>query len=80
MFCENECYHFFKFFYFPDLSINFVDWLHQLCIENLVPGSNFQRRKMCLDVLSTLYEMFTPVEPAIKKRSSLGMSLFTLLK
>lgn len=55
-----------------DLSINFVDWLHRLCIENLVPGSNFQRRKMCLDVLNTLYEIFTPVDSAPKKRSSLG--------
>ncbi|KAK3600906.1 hypothetical protein CHS0354_013283 [Potamilus streckersoni] len=39
-----------------DLSIGFVDCLHELCISNLIPGSCYQRRKTSLDLLHVTYE------------------------
>ncbi|KAL3874710.1 hypothetical protein ACJMK2_037685 [Sinanodonta woodiana] len=39
-----------------DLSIGFVDCLHELCISNLIPGSCYQRRKTILDLLHVTYE------------------------
>ncbi|XP_014778953.1 thyroid adenoma-associated protein homolog [Octopus bimaculoides] len=52
-----------------DHSIEFVDWLHRLCTENLVPGSNFQRRKMCLEILNVIYEVFVLPDLSYKRKS-----------
>ena len=37
-------------------SISFVDWLHNLCIDNLLPGACYQRRKGSLDLLRVIYD------------------------
>ncbi|GAB1597484.1 thyroid adenoma-associated protein homolog [Argonauta hians] len=50
-------------------SIKFVDWLHRLCSENLVPGSNFQRRKMCLEILKIIKEVFVLPDLSTKRKS-----------
>ncbi|XP_053378455.1 thyroid adenoma-associated protein homolog [Mercenaria mercenaria] len=39
-----------------DCALDFVDWLHRLCIEFLLPGASYQRRKGSLDLLHVLYE------------------------
>ncbi|XP_062621565.1 tRNA (32-2'-O)-methyltransferase regulator THADA-like [Saccostrea cucullata] len=52
-----------------DVSLQFVEWLHTLCIDNLVPGSCYQRRKTCLEILSILYETFQYNEQAKQRKS-----------
>ncbi|KAL4237396.1 hypothetical protein ACF0H5_002114 [Mactra antiquata] len=39
-----------------DCAIEFVDWLHNLCISYLLPGASYQKRKGSLDLLHVLYE------------------------
>lgn len=39
-----------------DRSVLFVSWLHGVCIDCLVPGASYQRRKAGLDILHVLYE------------------------
>ena len=34
----------------------FVDWCHNLCIDNLLPGACYQRRKGSLDLLHVIYD------------------------
>ncbi|XP_052768692.1 thyroid adenoma-associated protein homolog isoform X2 [Mya arenaria] len=38
-----------------DRSLDFVSWLHGLCIGNLFAGASYQRRKCSLDLLHVLY-------------------------
>uniref|UniRef100_K1PGZ0 Thyroid adenoma-associated protein n=1 Tax=Magallana gigas TaxID=29159 RepID=K1PGZ0_MAGGI len=52
-----------------DVSLQFVEWLHTLCIDNLVPGACYQRRKICLEILSILYETFQYNEKAKQRKS-----------
>ncbi|XP_061173032.1 tRNA (32-2'-O)-methyltransferase regulator THADA-like [Saccostrea echinata] len=52
-----------------DVSLQFVEWLHTLCIDNLVPGSSYQRCKTCLEILSILYETFQYNENAKQRKS-----------
>lgn len=57
------------FFFFLDVSLHFVEWLHALCIDNLVPGACYQRRKICLEILAILYETFQYNEKAKQRKS-----------
>ncbi|ESO87707.1 hypothetical protein LOTGIDRAFT_234949 [Lottia gigantea] len=50
-------------------SIQFVDWLHNLFMHNLVPGVSYQRRKSCLDNLDSMYQVFSSTDKQ-KKGSS----------
>ncbi|XP_067681853.1 tRNA (32-2'-O)-methyltransferase regulator THADA-like [Haliotis asinina] len=36
-------------------SLEFLDWLHGTLIDGLLPGTSFQRRKTCLEILSVIY-------------------------
>lgn len=79
MFLFILCFNFFfnfDFSNYTDHSIEFVDWLHRLCTENLVPGSNFQRRKMCLEILNVIYEVFVLPDLSYKRKSFVGMNNF----
>ena len=41
---------------FTERSIHFVEWLHKLCVDNLLPGACYQRRKGSLDLLRVIYD------------------------
>lgn len=47
-----------------DCAVDFVEWLHELCIECLLPGACYQRRKCSLDILQVIYEslIYSPDE------------------
>ncbi|XP_061405621.1 tRNA (32-2'-O)-methyltransferase regulator THADA-like [Lethenteron reissneri] len=51
-----------------DRTVEFVDWLLDLCLNSLFPGASFQRKKMCLLLLSTLLETFSVVPQPEKKK------------
>nr|XP_022333463.1 thyroid adenoma-associated protein homolog [Crassostrea virginica]XP_022333464.1 thyroid adenoma-associated protein homolog [Crassostrea virginica] len=52
-----------------ELSLQFIEWLHSVCMNNLVPGACYQRRKTCLEVLAILYETFQYNEKAKQRKS-----------
>lgn len=58
-----------KYLFFLDVSLQFVEWLHTLCIDNLVPGACYQRRKICLEILGIMYETFQYNEKAKQRKS-----------
>ncbi|XP_064601276.1 tRNA (32-2'-O)-methyltransferase regulator THADA-like [Liolophura sinensis] len=39
-------------------TVDFVDWLLELCMTNLHPGVSFQRRKTCLEIFQVLLQIF----------------------
>ncbi|XP_041350802.1 thyroid adenoma-associated protein homolog [Gigantopelta aegis] len=61
-----------------DLSLDLVQWLHNLLIENTVPGVNYQRRKACLDLLLVIYESLIYCPTDRRKKGHLDESVHVL--
>lgn len=59
----------YEIFFSAELSLQFIEWLHSVCMNNLVPGACYQRRKTCLEVLAILYETFQYNEKAKQRKS-----------
>lgn len=54
MYCSFHCCV--KILSFSDASIKFIEWLYRFVMFNLFPGSCFQRRRTCLDIIQIWFE------------------------
>ncbi|XP_060555360.1 tRNA (32-2'-O)-methyltransferase regulator THADA-like [Ruditapes philippinarum] len=63
-----------------DCALDFVDWLHQLCIQFLLPGASYQRRKGSLDLLHVIYESLIYSEGSKQRKGFVPESAMNLVK
>ncbi|XP_021346586.1 uncharacterized protein LOC110445988 isoform X1 [Mizuhopecten yessoensis] len=62
-----------------DSSLAFVEWLQCLCINSLMTGACYQRRKTCLDLLTILYDTMVYQTNSKQRKSFTPESTLTLV-
>ncbi|XP_060068955.1 thyroid adenoma-associated protein homolog isoform X2 [Ylistrum balloti] len=60
-------------------SLTFVEWLHQLLVDNLMPGACYQRRKTCLDLLTIVYDTLVYQTDSRQRKSFTPESTLSLV-
>lgn len=61
------------------LGLAFVEWLQELCIDNLMSGACYQRRKTCLDLLTIVYDTLVYQTDSKQRKSFTPESALTLV-
>ncbi|KFM77892.1 hypothetical protein X975_09676, partial [Stegodyphus mimosarum] len=49
-------------------QLEFVEWLAQIAIKNTFPGACYQRRRLSLQILGILYDVFIVSPLGIKRK------------
>ncbi|KAJ8308353.1 hypothetical protein KUTeg_013227 [Tegillarca granosa] len=52
-----------------DMAVVFIDWLQDLCFNNLVPGACYQRRKASLDIIQIIFDTLVYTEDTKQRKS-----------
>ncbi|XP_033735737.1 thyroid adenoma-associated protein homolog isoform X2 [Pecten maximus] len=61
------------------LGLTFVEWLQSLCVDSLMSGACYQRRKTCLDLLTILYDTLVYQTDSKQRKSFTPESTLTLV-
>ncbi|KAK7104750.1 tRNA (32-2'-O)-methyltransferase regulator THADA-like [Littorina saxatilis] len=65
---------------FVDPSLQFIEWLYNLMVKNVVPGACFQRRRTCLDIIQGWLENIIFVETDGAKKGKAQSPADALIK